>query len=592
MNKIKTQTTEEVVEQFDTRPQALAQWINNLPRGSIGKTAEMLYKALSLINTQTMKPASRFKTLETLRPSIHYVTFNMHKHMNGNIQPLNNKIMQVASASRAIFDLMSNGYRNIFHELQKHNSLFVDKKMLCTSLHRATTYINRSLMLCYETYAAYHHKYWEQLHELYEYAEVHKIENQHIIDSLLYSKRKSTVFEEYVRNVLLYLAEPHHLAIGEIHKVNNIIEQVSGLLTLEHISNEVELDKIKSPTIELDQDQAPQLPGKSPLTSSLEHCRIVNTTQITDFIKKQYQELAQQDGANPNDPKSHLYLLNKLIESWGGIKRRRFARQQVFEKVNITISLHHTHMQLLYDAIANKNEADRQHTESQYGSAYESIEVKAIDTENQDVWSTVYNWANNNNISDYGDTKNKTQESTCVTHDDWVLTNESAEGFCLLSAINQAEKMQVGEIISIQRKGFPQRSIGIIRWIKFYGTQSIEMGGVLISPQAQAISIICSDADNNDRIIDRGLLIPGIEALNRPQALLAFSRQHNTNDIVNINFINNDEDTIKIDTLISDNGTVSQFHFTTINKHGDIDKSTLTADQIEDQRFEDIWKTI
>ena len=126
---------------FDIRPQAVDRWIKDLPRGSVGKTGELIFKALHGIKLQQIRPEDRFRVLESLRDSVHYATTNMNKNINGVAYPFPDRLLRIASASKSIYDHMAQGYMKVFHDLQKQNSMFVEKKMLATAIHRTITYI-------------------------------------------------------------------------------------------------------------------------------------------------------------------------------------------------------------------------------------------------------------------------------------------------------------------------------------------------------------------------------------------------------------------------------------------------------------------
>ena len=214
---------------FDIRPQAVERWVSELPRGSVGKTGQLVFNALQTIQGQDIKASDRFRVLETVRDSVHYATSNLNKHVCGVAYPLPDKVMRIASACQSIHDSMAQGYLTVFYDLQKQNSLFVDKRMLTSAIHRAMVYIEHSLLLTYEVYAAFQNEQWEQLHELYQYAELHKLSHLTVYESLGHSKKKSHITQEYLRSLLLYLAEPYHLRPGEINEVFHHLEHWSEL---------------------------------------------------------------------------------------------------------------------------------------------------------------------------------------------------------------------------------------------------------------------------------------------------------------------------------------------------------------------------
>ena len=582
---------------FDCRPQAIEKWLENLPRASVGRTAELLYKALQDIYLQDLKAAERFRTLEALRETVHYVTANMRKHFSGLAYPLPKKIMLIASAVQSIFDYMAKGYSQVFHDLQKHNFLFVDKKMLTTTVYRSITYLHRSLMVTYEIYAAYHHDYWEQLHELYHYAQIHKLNKHNISDRFLSVRDKSNIEQEYLRAILLFMAEPYHLRPGEINLANEYIEHWYGLASIHNVQSTKEVEEHGLLVVELDRDQPPQFTGNVPISSAAEHCRIIQTRQLLDELNKELAKRieAQRGHHRPVLKKTiSIGLLQRLIESWGHTRRRRYPRQQIFDKVNVTIGLHNTHMQLMYEQFINDRSLGKQHHNSFKKPKYESIDIKAVPTNQTDVWSTVYAWAANNQseLPKAIPTEQDDILSYRVKQDNWTLLNESANGFALMSVEKQANKIQVGEIISMQRADSKVREIGIVRWLKAYGNTGVEMGGMLLAPSAIPIGMIVDDGTHGDKVVNRGLLLPLMTALNRPESIMTFSRHYKTNTVIRINQPGQEDFSVRLTKCIADNETLSQFLFVRLEHQLPEHHPDESSAEIDLSRYQDVWQNI
>jgi len=592
-------------DDFDARPQAIAHWVEALPRGSVGKTSELIFKALQNIDSQKLKAGDRFRTLELLRDSVHYATNNMNKHISGVAYPLPDKVIRIASACQTIYDNMAKGYMKVFHSLQKQNSLMVDKSMLTTAIHRSIVFIEHSLLITYEVYSAFYHDYWEQLHELYQYAELHKLADISVADALVQAKHKSRITDEYLRTLLLYLAEPYHLRPGEINEVHHYLGSWAGLCQLEKMKVDATLAETSLPVIELDSDQPPKLATNGILISKIENCRIINTDQLIQTLKKEHAQLKKIRPSLSKQIGTHslsISLQRRLIESWEHSRQRRFPRQHLNNKVNVTIGLHQAHMQLMYEQHLKITEQDK-HAYSGFHQkpAFETIEIKSVEDEHSDVWSTVYAWANS--ICPESEQRAATTRSAAnnksqsivdyrVKQDNWTLTNESAEGFGLISTDNLSHKVQVGEIISVQQKNSTERSIGLVRWMKARGKNKIEMGVMLLAPSAKPVGLIIDDPATGDFVIDRGLILPLMQVLNQPESLLSFSRQYKPGDVLRINRPGMENARIKLIKLIADNGSVSQYLFTRIeNSLFDHSASSPTKEKDSD-RFNDIWQNI
>jgi hypothetical protein len=263
-------------------------------------------------------------------------------------------------------------------------------------------------------------------------------------------------------------------------------------------------------------------------------------------------------------------------------------------------------MQLMYEQHLKKTEQNKNaYSGFHQKHGFEHIEIKAVENEHSDVWSTVYSWANSTNPKpDHQLTSieqsNKNQPESIVDYrvkqDNWTLINESAEGIGLVCPENLSSKVQVGEIISVQRKNSSERSIGLVRWMKARGKTGIELGIMLLAPSAKPVGLIIDDLEKGDYVIDRGLLLPLMQALNRPESLLSFSRQYKAGDVLRINQPGKDNLKIKLVKLIADNGTVSQYLFAWVKKgikNSQTDHESMDSSEFDElDQFSDIWQSI
>jgi hypothetical protein len=331
-----------------------------------------------------------------------------------------------------------------------------------------------------------------------------------------------------------------------------------------------------------------------------EHYRLLDTTRLISSLKKEHKQLIKSQSAMTNrlnEKNISISLLRRIIESWEHTRQRRFPRQTVNTKVNVTIGLHHAHMQLMYEQHLKNNQNNKNAYSGFQQPQFETIEIKSVEHEHSDVWSTVYAWANSidpqpavNSAQAHTDTMPESIVDYRVQQDNWLLVNESAEGLGLVCTETPASRVQVGEVISIQRNNSSERSIGLVRWMKARGESGIEVGVMLLAPNASPVGLIAEDPAQGDYVIGRGLLLPLMQILNRPESLLIFSRQYQAGDIIAINRPGKDNTWIRLVKLIADNGSVSQYLFTRIN-HNDRpmqqDGETTNNDQ-----FSDIWLNI
>ncbi len=581
---------------FDCHPQRVAKWLEELPRGSVGRTAEHIYNALKDINSQTLKASDRFHVLEALRSNVDFVTTNMEEHISSSMNLFADKTMMVTLACQSILEHMANGYIMVFHELQKHNSLFVDKKMMATTVYRAMRLIEQSLMIVYQIHSAYIYSYWEKLNELYHYAEILEIENDKVASQTSGSKNRSSIKQEYIRALLLYLAEPYHLRINEIKDVIQIIEEYGSECTLEGLVDcEIELSTYDTPVIIINQDEPPKFIQKLPDNDDVENYRVIRTDKLLARlakIKTEEENIGTKNELHAEVINTKLFL--KLLSSWRHKKRRRFPRQNIFKKIVLTIGLGDTHLQLLYDAY-KKQPAQNTGVAStgKFRANYESIEITGVNPGQFDIWDKIYAWSQHDKKESDKSSKNDTiAEIENAAVEDWTLLNESAEGFCLMNVDKDTNNLQVGEIISLQgSQNTTMRNIGIVLWTKIYGKNQIEVGGKYIAATAEPVSARYLASPVKNIIINRGLILPGIESLKRPESILTVSRQYKEGDMLAIEYSDGKCVTIQLLKLLADNYSICQYLFKRMDDADAPHKDKKSNDSSKDE-FDSVWKII
>ena len=155
---------------FNSKAASVKEWIDRLPMANIGATTRLLFEALTDLNYQDIPAQQRFKALELLRKPVEFVTDHMKKHFLGQPLPLADKNLKVARLSREITHSMATGYKVLVME-QLAGIGRSDRKLLITSIHRATKLLGSVLLKAYQVYESYPDSVWLEIHSLYRYAE-------------------------------------------------------------------------------------------------------------------------------------------------------------------------------------------------------------------------------------------------------------------------------------------------------------------------------------------------------------------------------------------------------------------------------------
>jgi hypothetical protein len=105
---------------------------------------------------------------------------------------------------------------------------------------------------------------------------------------------------------------------------------------------------------------------------------------------------------------------------------------------------------------------------------------------------------------------------------EWMVTNESPDGFLLMHVSGPTDTLGVGDVVAIQPKGerAPQGAtwhVGIVRWALSENPEHIEIGLQQVATRALAATIVRPMSDGNSL---SALLLPEMPPMRQTQAVL------------------------------------------------------------------------
>jgi len=581
----------------DVRPKAVEAWISALPVADIGKTAQHLYAFLNSINKLQFRPQDRFACLETLGETLHFVTENLQIHFLNVDFPLPEKSYQVACASRKLYATMAAAYMIAAEDIASSSILFRDKNLLAEAIHRAISYQSRSLLTSYQIYAAFQDNHWKVLHNLYAFAEQNKLQHKKIVDGQHQYIAKTSITCEYLRILLLYLAEPYHLRQGEVGKIYINIERWLQHLALNRTDNPEALPETTF-LVDLSEGAPPFCKQFAANISHPDSLRIIDTRELTDILE---QELAR-----PQDELSKTLIcfemqqahlshdsMRWLLNAWCARKSRKFPRNRRQNRIEVSFGLNHVH-QLIEKAklsemySSGQSSAGTKAVKTERLAEYEAQEVDDVNTKESDIWETVYEYKTDDSELTPEDEHDKSAPPSQERKlkDSWVLVNESAGGFCMKSKITGNASIRVGELVGIHHPGVRASdwTIGIVRWMKNHQNAGIEIGGQLIAPQALNVNIQMAIEQQELNEEQRALWIPANRITQQPASLICLVVPHRVGSILRMRH-NDNEFTIRLSQQLGNSGMVAQFLYEVLDQHGA--KVTYSKDDNDD-----VWALI
>lgn len=599
-------------EDVDIRSKKVELWIADLPKANVGETARRVFEILVATNQLNYPPQLRFRFLEELRTPVQYVTEALRKHFVGVSFPLPAKSQKIAAITREIYLEMATAYKIALEDSLARSLFFIDKKLVTQLCHRAITAMSRSLLTSYQTYAPYPGNLWQELHQLYSFAEQHKLLRIPIKDDQHKYIEKSTIYTEYARSLLISLTSPYRLRHGEVGKVYDTLERWTMHTTI-HQLNEKNQHKGHF-GFNLDTDKPPRSLALASENCDHASCRVLNTEPLAHIIRDEILNTADVGGTTLTSidmqrPDLSHDLLRRLLIAWGVISKRNFPRSDKYEKVRVTIGLSATH-KIITEGRKSKRNTMKRHggaMDDIYSSSahYDSSIIESVNDKQPDVWDMIYP----NDTTSYEKQKQaelqnlkkkaaptpppqKTStEPDPYTVETWAILNESASGYCLQCEKQSQAKIQVGELIGIRRSGDGHTwkwGIGVIRWMRLNEEQCLLLGIEMLTPDAAAVGIRPAVNDGLDDY-KRTLMLPELTAINQPPTLITGPVPYRVGNKLVINILGKRVN-VQLTKLLQNTGLFAQFQF---EIQADKDKAAgNVSDWSMDRDFGNIWSSI
>ncbi len=603
---------------FSIRPRKIEQWIETLPKANLGETARQVYKVLIETNQFDLPHQERTRFLESLREIVQYITDSMRKHFIGVAYPLPEKNQKIAAATREILIAMTTGYKIAFEDSLNNNFMFQDKKQLALLIHRAVSYTGQTLLTSYQIYAPYPQKLWAEMHQMYAYAENHKLTRTDIADYQHRFVDKSSIQAEYLRNLLLWLTTPYRLRQGEVTKVYHTLERWVRYCEIVKPAHPEDPAADGQFGINLGKDQPPCPIVQNLFNCPPANCRVLQTNMLAERVRHHIQQSGDVisttlTGIDMGRQDLSHDLLRRLLIAWGIETKRGFPRSSMQEGVQVAIGLSAIH-QLL-----TNHKQESQHIPNDpftHHAEFESNVVKSLSDENPDIWNMVYPDGKDVDltrivtqelaISDMPSPSSansslysaeKPQKQPDFSLGNWVITNESASGYCLEYAEGNSTKAQVGELVGIRRSNNDQSwkwGIGVIRWMKFNAQQEMQLGIEMLNPDATAIGLRTAAANGKDFNYQRTLLLPEIPAIKQPTTLITAPIPWRVGNKLRLNILGKDVQ-VALTHLVQNTGLFAQFRFEFLES----DKAKESTEQDKrrneqqaEQDFGLVWSSI
>jgi len=590
-------------EPFPTTPRHVKKWLKDLSLVNMGETTRAFYSELKQLNRIDLPAKQRLEVMELIRPTGRIVLDYLGKHLTARSLPLPPKSQKIGQLARAITLELATGYKLILRDVaQKKESL--DVKRLTTATHRALRYLGSAQLLSARVYTSLPNAVWNDINQLYIFAEKNKLAEREIKDDQYETINKSSIATVYKQLCLFAISRPESLHLGEAQKLSSFYEtaaELTGLGTAPVLDNNQGVF-----VVNLLSNEMPHYLSMDKLSSSAAN-RYLELTRLQNELGNQIKGQNTNTWQIVNDKATLSFdLARRLIQAWSQSGKRRFGRASSENSITTAIGLNTIYQAIEadVDTVSGKGLAEEKPMELSLQTIPDDQQVvdywnEPIDHNDTlagqpaNVWDLV---SSGKTLSDTF-TKNQQHElekkmtlARPESWQDWKIINTSAGGYCLLWPSSDPSKAQVGELIGLREKEGTDYEwrIGTIRWMIYLEKRGLEIGVSLLAPKTLLIQI---DKINNKRMKPglfpaQALMLPGIKTIQQQPTLILPSNLFEPGDDISFTLFGKEMRVILSNkTLFT--STFTQFRYKSFKKNQEHKHEDDSS-----EGFDSLWSTL
>jgi hypothetical protein len=460
---------------FQTDPRQLKQWIAALPLANASATARQLYHAVRAINQQRMDPADRLASLEALRRPLSQVADTVDRQIVGSTFPLPPTKAQLGTIARDFQSEMAVGYRIALVDLTAPEGRvpFLRGKQVALAAVRAIAHLGAQMSKAYLLYATPPEGLWQQLHDLFRFAQLLQVDAKTVEDPELggadVSPRSS-----YQHALLLAISNPYRLAQKDIHEAHMVTRVWAPMCALR-----VGASSEHAYSIPVDEDRGPgYLPEER--TSAAGALLSFDTSALEAELERQMNLVHGVSGPIGFRLKGSAAvsveptLIRRIMQSWAPLANRNHARLPAGHMLDTLVGLHAIHYYLAgqvdFEAFVRRacgpaiHLADKDRAASWIGQALDSGKPECFRAR---------------------------------------VLDQSLGGYRIEWEQGESVRARVGEIVAVAPVDDEDEDrdwmVGMVRWLRLAPTGRVDAGIELLARQARAAVLRALDGQGRPK---------------------------------------------------------------------------------------------
>ncbi len=529
---------------------AIQAWITNLPLADPKHSAELVTDALAKFDQQALKASEHLKVLKAFLPTVDELASQLRQKIRNHALPLSDPGNETAALIRNLHRQMATGYERVIATHDTAGLLgTLSKRDLLSALQGAMVYLAEMLFDYFQIYQPPEAGIWQDLHQLYHYAERNQQLNAPLAPMATPAGSETSLKRLYLRLLLLTLASPYRMRQGELVWVYSGLQR--WIAHCDISVPPVHDTGLGVLTIDMMADEPAYQPAPGQPIGP-ERYRILTTIDLLPVLRQELTQIHENGTVEQTSDGGALSpdIYKRLTQAWSTTPQRSFSRSERTSEIQVTIglgSIHHFIELGNLDAFHEPSPLDLV-PDDHPRSRGEYV----VENHPRDIWSLAYKHDIN--------TLEKDPSRTPEAHNCGTI-NESAGGYCLTTRRESNLRARVGELIGIHNNESNNPwEIGVIRWLRGGDMDWMEFGVQMIAPYARAVQIKTVDDRDDGGAKHPALLLPEVRAMRQPVSLVTESSTYPVGSTLTLVTAKGNVD-ITISRLLEATGSYSLYQF-------------------------------
>ena len=459
-------------ESLEIRPRKLRAWLETLPLTNSLECARRACDHLHALNRAKLDLDLRLDLLDAHRAFADALLEDLDAVCARSGLPLSPRARCALALGQELASEIALGYRIAAAESRGKILAFGAKRQVLVHLFRSMQYLGVAMHASYQSHSPAPRGLWRSMHEIFLHAEDEGIAHQSVE-----AESKRSIADLYCEWLLVALADPYHLARGEIDRI---------LAQLRHARIALQLARSCPATprgahfvVDCESDDPPRPAREADGSLARGPWRILDANALVEALRARRMALSN-DGLSAAARKAHgadaQALLEKLISLWGDRPQRSAERRRVDSRVGVCVGLNAITRWIAGDASA----------------------------------------------------------AVTPSVNEWYVLDQSARGLKVRRTDPHAYPVAVGEVVAIEWGDKAERTIGVVRWVMMTEEGGLEAGLQLLGEVARSVWLQPRNPEDTEfrlaLVLDSGAPPERAEALLAPPGTYGDDRRLEVDD--------------------------------------------------------------